>query len=107
MYARREGFVEIVDAPDEAAFGVAPGAEVLDVEIADAEDGWSFRELGTDFRPVLQPAVKRGAEERERILRHQRVFERDVLADDGEALGQPLLEVCGGFEDVHRRRSCC
>ena len=43
----RESFVEIVDAPDEAAFGVAPGAEVLDVQIADAENGGSFGELLT------------------------------------------------------------
>ena len=61
----------------------------------------SLGELLASFRPVLKPAIEGGAEEGERILRHQRMFERDVLADDGEALGQPLLEVRGGFEDVH------
>ena len=101
MYARGEGFVEVVDSPDEAAFGVAPGAEVLDVEIADAEDGWSLGEFLASFRPVLKPAIEGGAEEGERILRHERMFERDVLADDGEALGKPLLEVRGGLKDVH------
>jgi len=82
-----EGFVEIVNAPDEAAFGVAPRAEVLDVEIADSEDGWSLGEFLAGFRPVLEPAIKRGAEEGERILRHECMFERDVLANDWEALG--------------------
>ena len=28
-------FVEIVDAPDQPAFGIAPGAEILDMQIAD------------------------------------------------------------------------
>jgi hypothetical protein len=51
---------------------------------------------------MLKPAIEGGAEEGERVLRHEGVFERDVLADDWEALGQPLLEVCCGFENVHR-----
>ena len=32
------GFIEIIDAPDEPAFEVAPGAEIFDVQIADGED---------------------------------------------------------------------
>jgi hypothetical protein len=32
------GFIKIVDAPDEAAFGVAPGSEVLDVKLRERED---------------------------------------------------------------------
>ena len=32
-------FVEIIDAPNQAAFDVAPGAEVFDVQIADGQHG--------------------------------------------------------------------
>ena len=34
VYGSRAGFVEIVDAPDQAAFDVAPGSEVLHVQVA-------------------------------------------------------------------------
>ena len=70
----RPGFVEIIDAPDEAAFDVTPGAEVLDVEIADREDVRSFREVGTDLGPELRPAVVGGAEEGEKFRLHAGVF---------------------------------
>ncbi len=33
----RVGFVKIVDTPDEAAFDVAPGAEILDMQIAHSQ----------------------------------------------------------------------
>ena len=55
----RVGFVEVVDAPDQPAFGVAPGAEVLHVQIADAEHDRGGGQLGADLRPALDPAVER------------------------------------------------
>src|SRR5579862_2668985 len=72
----RECFVEVVDSPDETPFGVAPGAEVFDVKIPDAEDGRSLRDFWTRLGPMLKPAIEGGAEEGEWILRHERVLER-------------------------------
>ena len=70
----RPGFIKIVDSPDEAAFNVAPGAEIFNVKIANGKDVRSFREVGTDLGPNLRPAVKGGAEEGEEIVAHARVF---------------------------------
>ena len=45
------GFIEIVDTPDEAAFDVAPGAEVLDMKVADGEHARGLGEIGTYLWP--------------------------------------------------------
>ena len=79
------GFVEIVDAPDEAAFDVAPGSEIFDVEIAYGEDLRRAGEVGTDFRPELRPAVISGAEKHEDVRLHVGVFEAKVLLVDASA----------------------
>jgi hypothetical protein len=97
-------FVEIVDAPDEAAFGVAPGAEIFDVKIADGEDVRSLGEVWADERPELQPAVERGAEKGECGFGHVLMFEGEVLLDDRKLYGEPALEVEGGVEDVRELR---
>ncbi len=34
----RPGFIKVIDSPDEAAFDVAPGAKVFDVEVANREN---------------------------------------------------------------------
>ena len=95
-----EDFVEIVDAPDEAAFKVAPRAEIFDMEIADGEDAWSFDEVGADCGPELQPAVESGAEEGKRVFGHGPVLEGEVFFDDGELVGEPGFEGGSGGEDV-------
>ena len=51
------GLVEIVDAPDQAAFGIAPRPEILDVQIAHAEHYRGGRQIAADFRPDLRPAI--------------------------------------------------
>ncbi len=97
----RPGFVEVVDAPNEPAFLVPPSAEVLDVQVADGEDGRRLCQIGADFRPKLQPAVKGRAEEGEDSFGHVLVFQGNVLADDGKPFGEPLLEIGACFEDIH------
>ena len=94
-------FIEVVDTPDEAAFDVAPGAEIFDVEIADGEHVRGVGEVGTDLRPELRPAVVGGAEKHEDIRLHVGVFEAEVFLVDAGALGQPGFELAGGFDDVH------
>src|SRR5437660_6185249 len=62
----RPGFIEVVHAPNQAAFLVAPRTEVLDVEVADSQNGGGLCEVGADFGPKLNPAVKGSAKKRER-----------------------------------------
>ncbi len=56
--------VEVIDAPDQASFDIAPGTEVFDVEVADSEDMWGFGEVRTDVRPELCPAIVSGTKKR-------------------------------------------
>src|SRR5258708_21558392 len=95
------GFIQIVHAPDEASFFVAPRPEVFDMQIAYTQYGWGFRQMSANLRPELQPAVEGGAEERESGFRHVLVLEREILPNDRELPGQPVLEIGRGFEDVH------
>ena len=95
------GFIEVVDAPDEAAFDVAPGTEILDVQIAHSEDMGSIRKIRADLGPELRPAVVGGAEEREEFRLHTRVFDTQVFLIDMSTLGQPGFKVASGFDDVH------
>ncbi len=67
-------FVQIIHAPDEPAFLVAPGAEIFDVQIADRQHPGRANHVHTICVPQLQPAVKRGAKKGERRLRHVLVF---------------------------------
>ena len=98
---RGPGLVQIVHAPDEPSFFIAPRPEVLDVEIAHTQHGRRFHQVSTNLRPELQPAVKGRAEEGKCGLRHVMVFEREVLANDGQLPRQPVLEIGRGLDDVH------
>jgi len=95
------GFVEIVDAPYESAFDVAPGAEIFDMKIADGEDLRGAGEIGTDLRPELRPAVISGAKKHEDVRLHVGVFETEVLLVNLGVVGQPGFELAGGFDYVH------
>src|SRR5882724_529497 len=94
------GLVQVIDAPDEAAFEVAPGAEVLDVEIADGEHGRRSGEVMAEMRPELQPAIKRGAEKGECRAGHLLVLRLQVLLDDWKMIGEPLFKIGRGFHDA-------
>src|SRR5215470_12278392 len=95
------GFVHVVDAPDQTALAVAPRAEVIDVEIADARDGGRLGERRADRRPQLHPPIKRSAQENKGTLGHPLVFEREILPDKGDVLSKPLLVAPRGADDVH------
>ena len=95
------GFVKIIDAPDQAAFHITPGAEVFHVKIADRENVRRVRQFRADLRPELGPAIVRRAKEREEFVLHASVFEAEVLLVEVHALGKPFLEVPSGLDDVH------
>src|SRR6267378_5104855 len=58
-------------------------------------------QISANLRPDLQPAVEGGVEKRERGFRHLLVLEGEILANNRELPGQPVLEIGLCFEDIH------
>ena len=94
-------FVEVVHAPDEPAFDVAPGAEILHVQIAHREQLGSIGAFRADLRIQLRPAIECGAEEREDRFPHQPVLERQIFRHDFQLMRQPLFVGRRRFTKVH------
>src|SRR5579864_8322488 len=82
----RMSFVEVVDAPDQTAFEVAPRTKILHMKIADRQHLWPLRKIRTDLGPDLCPAVKRGAQEGENSRLHVGVFENQILGNKIRAM---------------------
>src|ERR1039458_5100716 len=99
------GLVEVVDAPDQAAFGIAPRPEILDVQIAHAQHYRRGHQAAADFRPNLRPAIVGCAHEWEQGRRHLLVLVLQIGGDDSELFGQPLFVAGGSFLDFHARPS--
>src|ERR1700683_1626158 len=95
------GFVEVIDAPNQAAFDVAPGSEIFYVKIADREHVRRAGKLRTDFRPELRPTIIRGAQEHEDVRLHVGVFEAQIPLIDLSAFRQPVFELARGLDYVH------
>jgi hypothetical protein len=85
------GLVEIVDAPDQPAFGIAPGAEIFQVQVADRQHLRCVHQIRAQFRDGPGPAEIGRAQEDERALPHPLVFLRDVILDHRALLAQPGL----------------
>ena len=58
-------FIEIVDAPDQPAFGVAPRAEILDMQIADREHARGLGKVRHGLLPQRSPAIEGAPQEYE------------------------------------------
>lgn len=99
--SHRRSLIEVIDTPDEAAFDVAPGAKVFDMEIADGEQARRPGQVRAYFRPELHPTIKGGAEEAKKITPHGGVFQAEISFVDLRPQGKPLLELARGFNDVH------
>jgi hypothetical protein len=94
-------FVEIVDAPDQAALDVAPGAKILDMQVAYGQHARSFGEFGTDLGPYLRPAVVGGPQERKNLGLHVLVLDAEVGLHDVRVVAEPVFKLPRGFDDVH------
>ena len=94
--------IEVVDAPDQTAIGVAPGAEILQMDIADGENGGRVRQIRTDLEDRLGPAPVGGAKKDEGALLHLLMLEGDILRDElaPELLAHPIFIGLHGFVDV-------
>src|SRR6202011_875539 len=86
--------------PYESTLGVAPGAEILDVHVADGKHGGRAREVGADIGPDLGPTIKSGPEESEEILVHLCMLEGHVRANDRNLFHHPALVRAGRGDDV-------
>jgi hypothetical protein len=95
------GLVEIVDAPDEPALGVAPRAEILDVEVADDVGLLGAREFAAALRPDLRPPIIGGAEVEERVGAHLLVLVVEIGPHDGDLSLEPGLEAARCLDDLH------
>jgi hypothetical protein len=101
---QRKCFVEVVHAPDKAAFLIPPRPEVLHVQISDRQHHGGTGQVGTRIRPDLHPAVEGGAKEREWAGRHKLVLLPDIGANQFQLLAKPTLVATGRFLDVHWRQ---
>src|SRR5258708_35401038 len=98
-------FIEVVDAPDEPALGIAPGPEVFHVQIAYCEELWRGGEFGANLGPDLRPAVKGCTQKRKHSRGHFLMFVAQILTDKLDAAGEPFLDVLCSFMNLHRRIS--
>src|SRR5579862_1127585 len=99
--SHRPGFIEIVDAPNKPAFDIAPGAKVFYMEIADREHFGSLRQIGTDLRPELCPAIVSGAKKRKQLRLHPFMLEAKIFFFQAGAQSQPFFKAARGFHYVH------
>ena len=71
------------------------------MQIAYTQYGRGLGQMTAKLRPELQPAVEGGAEKRELRFRLVLVLEGEILPNDRELPGQPVLEIGSCFEDIH------
>ncbi len=96
------GLVEVVDPPHQPPLGVAPGAEVLDVQVAHGQHLGGAQQIGAHLRPALRPAVVGGAQEEKQRLLHVPVLLLQVLGHQRDLAGQPALVAVRGLLDRRR-----
>ena len=84
-------FIEIVHAPHQTAFHIAPRTEILDMQIAGGEQPRSVVAFGTDLGPQLRPAVKGRAQEGEDAFAHSLVLQLEILRQNFELVRDPFF----------------
>src|SRR3954468_7578987 len=91
--------VEVVDAPAPYLLAVAPGAEVLDVQVADDRHRRARVDRGQLLGPPDQPQVVGAAQELQLAGRERSVLLLEPRWDQLDDAGQPPLEVPGEGTD--------
>src|SRR5207248_285582 len=80
-----------LDAPHQAPLRVAPGPEVLHVQVTHGQHGWRRGDVTHERPPAGRPPVERGAEERKDPGAHRVMLELEIRLDEGNPLGEPRL----------------
>jgi hypothetical protein len=101
------GFVEIVDTPRQAPIDIPPGPEVLQMDVADAENLRGVRKVRTDIKNYFRPTPIRRAQKHERAFTHLFVLFGEILGKDIalELLFQPVLVLARGVANCCHRPS--
>src|SRR5277367_3508582 len=94
--------IEIVHAPRETAFRVAPGAEAVNVKVATRENLRSVAQVGANLRPQLSPSIERTAKKHEQVAAHLLVLQPQIGLDDGSATAHPTFVTAGSLQEIHR-----
>src|ERR1019366_1954778 len=104
---QRVSFIEIVDAPGQAAKSVPPCAEACYVQIANRQHGRRLVQLRANFRKQLCPPVKCAAEKLNRTLRHQLVLVRELILHHRNVAADPCLEIFRRRQNIHKSLPPC
>src|SRR4029079_8782368 len=67
--------IEIIDAPDQPPFFVAPSAKIFDMQVPNRHRSRSLDQIGACLPPERPPPVECRAQESEERARHLAVFE--------------------------------
>src|SRR5689334_2703099 len=94
--------VKIVDAPDQPRLGVAPGAEILQMQIADRQYWRGLRQLVADAFDPSRPAEISGPQEDKGTLAHAFVLLLQVGLDNTTLVAQPGLVFLVVADKRHR-----
>jgi hypothetical protein len=93
------GLIEIVDAPDQPPFFVAPSAKIFHMQVPNRQHSWSLDEIGTGLPQERTPAVEGRAQESEERTRHLAVFQMKIRLHNIDLPAEPILIVNGGGND--------
>src|SRR5262249_3623475 len=80
---------------------IAPGAKVLNVQVADGEHGGTFRCRPADVSPSLGPTIVSGSQKWERREPHLFVLEVQIVLGEPQPAAQPRLPPRGSFSKFH------
>ena len=94
--------VEIVDAPNEAPFGITPRAEVRHMQVADRKQRRGVRKCRAEFGKSLRPAVECRPEKWKRPGHHLLMLEVQVGLNKRRPLPKPLFITFRRCLDVHK-----
>src|SRR5260370_41998826 len=93
--------VDVVNAPCQPSFRVAPRSEAVDVKVSDGEYFRSAAQIATDLGPQLGPAVKSAAKKRVKILFHAGVFVPYLRLHERRARPHPVFVAFSRLQNIH------
>src|SRR6478672_8930868 len=93
------GLIEIIDAPDQPPFFVAPSAKIFHMQVPNRQHSRSLDQIGAGLPPERTPPVECRAQESEERARHLAVFELKIRLHNIDLTAEPALIVNSGSDD--------
>src|SRR5262245_13451345 len=91
--------IEIIDAPDQPPFFVAPSAEIFHMQVPNCQHSRSPDEIWTRLPPEWTPPVECRAQENEGRTRHLAVLQMKIRLDNIDLTPEPILIVNSSRDD--------